>query len=301
MSGTKIWLSGLAVALLGVGVVRGQGADVPGGKPEPLPPPTTMSGPGPSAAPLPSGPPPQGAPLPPSQFRLSKWIVGERWPGCCGPIGCNGPIGSEMYLRTGISFPLGSGGLSGASDTGWDIEGGGRVLFFNREVDAAWTVDLGITYIFNPSSSNNGPFTLFNVPVQTVAITGQQTTVNIPSIDVTVRNVNRTFVNLSGGREWWLLGTADSSHNDFNWRVGFDVGGRWGTEKVELNELKHRNDIISGLFVSAHTDVEVPCGSAILQAGIRLEYGYTWGDVLQHQNNGDTQDLNLTFMLGMRF
>jgi hypothetical protein len=298
MNGKKIWLSGLAVALLGVGVVRGQGADVPGGKPEPLPPPLP-SGPGP-AAPLPPGPPPQGAPLPASQFTLSKWIVGERWPGCCGPIGCNGPIGSELYVRTGVSFPLGSG-LSGASNTGWDIEGGGRVLFFNREVDAAWTVDLSVTNIWNPSSSNNGPFTLLNVPVQTVAITGQQTTVNIPSIDVTVRNVNRTYANLSGGREWWLLGTADSSHNDLNLRVGFDVGGRWGTEKVELNELKHRNDIISGVFVSVHSDIEAPCGSAILQAGLRLEYGYTWGDVLQRQNNGDSQDLNLMIMLGIRF
>src|SRR5262249_43949747 len=167
MNGKTIWLSGLAVALLGVGVVRGQGFAGPGTRPEPLPPPAVY-GPGPTA-PMPPGPPTQGAP-PPSQFTLSKWIVGERWPGCCGPVGGNGPIGSEVYLRTGVSLPLGNGGLSAASGTGWDIEGGGRVLFFNRAVDAAWTVDLSITNIWNPSSSNNGPFTLTNVPLQTTSI-----------------------------------------------------------------------------------------------------------------------------------
>jgi hypothetical protein len=191
--------------------------------------------------------------------------------------------------------------LSSSLTPGWDIEGGGRVLFFNREVDAAWTADLGISYIFNQASDKNGPFTLFNVPVQTTNAVGQATTVVVPNIDVTVGNLNRTCVNLAGGREIWLLGNADSSHHDLNVRVGADVGGRWGTEKMELNELKHRTDIISGIFCSIHTDAEVPCGSCILQAGLRLEYGYTWGDALQSHNNGDNQDINLTATIGVRF
>jgi hypothetical protein len=300
MNAKKIWLSGLAVALLGVGVVRGQGPTYAPG-PDKLP----SYAPGSDKLPYPAlpvqTPPDPNLPPPGQQPMLSRWMVGERWPGCCGPIGGNGPIGSEIYVRTGVSFPMGGGGLSRATDTGWDIEGGGRVLFFNREVDAAWTIDLGITSIYNPSSDKNGPYTLQNVPVQTVSITGQQTTVNIPAIDVTVRNVTRTFVDVGGGREWWLLGTADSSHHDLNWRAGFDFGGRWGSEKAELNELKHRSTAIGGMFISAHSDVEVPCGNCILQAGVRVEYGYTWSDVLQHQNNADSQDLNMMLMLGVRF
>jgi hypothetical protein len=296
MNRKQIWLSSLAVALLGVGAVRGQGSDAPGGRPEQLPPPMPA---GPTFTAPPPGSPGPGDPLAQSQVTLSKWIVGERWPGCCGPLG-GGPIGSEIYLNNGIAFPLG-GGLSRASNAGWEIEGGGRVLFFNPEVDAAWALDLSIVNIWNPSSSNNGPFTLLNVPVQTVGVTGQQTTVNIPSIDVTVRNVNRTYVGLGGGRDWWLLGTADSSHNDLNLRVGVDFGGRWGTEKVELNELKHRTAVIGGVYFALFADAEVPCGSAVLQAGLRLEYGYTWGDALQSQNNGDSQDLSLMVTAGVRW
>jgi hypothetical protein len=294
MNGKKSWLGSLAVVLLGLGVVRGQGVNPPVGAPyAPTPMPYGSGAPGAPTGPTtdPGGPPPN--------FTLSKWITGEHSPGCCGPLG-GGPIGSEIYLRSGVSFPVG-GGLSSSVKPGWDIEGGGRVLFFNREVDAAWTVDCGLSYIFNPASDKNGPFTLFNVPVQTVNAVGQATTLMVPNIDVTVGNLNRTYVNLAGGREVWLLGTADSSHHDLNVRVGWDVGGGWGTEKMELNELKHRNDIISRLFLSIHTDAEVPCGSCILQAGLRLEYGYTWGDALQSHNNGDNQDINLTATIGVRF
>jgi hypothetical protein len=297
MKWKKIWLSSLAVALLGLGVVRGQGFDDFSSPPSLAAPPATALG-MPNA--LPASPGEPAVPPPGQQVRLSNWILGERCPGCCGPIGGNGPIGSEMYLRSGVSIPIGGGALNSSLETGWDIEGGARVLFFNRAVDAAWTVDISVTNIFNPPDSNPRHVTLTNVPLQTAGVTGAQTTV-VPSLTVTPSDLNRTYVNISAGREIWLLGTADSSHNDLNWRIGWDVGGRWGTEDLELQELEHRTCALGGVFFSAHSDVEVPCGSWILEAGFRVEWGYTFGDILQRTNDGNTMDLNLMFTLGVRF
>jgi hypothetical protein len=298
MNGKKIWLSSLAVALLGLGVVRGQGSGMGGGQ-------TAMPAPSygvPAPSSLPAPPGDAGMPPPPGQqFTLSNWIIGERCANCCGPIGADGPIRGEIYMRNGVSFPINGGALSQGIDTGWDIEGGARSLFFNRDVDAAWTVDIGITNVFNPASKNAGQVTLQNVPLKTIDQTGTATTINVPALNVTPGNLNRTSVNLAGGREIWLLGTADSSHYDLNWRVGWDVGGRWGTQKLELNELEHRNSQFGGVFVALHSDIEVPCGNCILQTGIRTEWSCDFSQILQNDNNGNVMDLNLMFTLGIRF
>src|SRR2546423_1730904 len=71
---------------------------------------------------------------------LSDWILGTH-PGCCGPIGGDGPIRGELYLRSGVSLPVEGAYFGHTLVTGWDIDGGGRVLFFNAERDADWSVD----------------------------------------------------------------------------------------------------------------------------------------------------------------
>src|SRR5437870_3988093 len=114
MSGKMVCLSSLAVALLGLGVARGQG---PGYPVSPVPTLPADSGPSlpssvpgarpfsgayttdtaPNGQPVPwagttdagGGPPLLGA------AHQSDWIVNPRDPGCCGPVGRNGPIGSE--------------------------------------------------------------------------------------------------------------------------------------------------------------------------------------------------------------
>lgn len=300
-----IWLSSLAVALLGLNVVRGQGPYINSSPSNPttpntLPMPSTIN-----TSPTPGTLAPQpdvGMPPPPGQqFTLQKWSLGESCPGCCGPMGGNGPIGAELYLRTGVSFPINGGALSQGILTGWDIEGGVTSLFFNRADDAAWTVGVSVTSVFNVGNPKAGQVTLTNVPLKTTDITGTTTTTNVPSLNVTPSNLNRTSVNLSGGRETWLLGTADSSHNDLNWRVGWDVGGRWGTEKLDLDELQHRNGQFGGVFVGLSTDLEVPCGNVILVTGIRTEWGTDFSRILQSDNNGNVMDLNLMFNIGIRF
>jgi hypothetical protein len=130
-------------------------------------------------------------------------------------------------------------------------------------------------------------------------------TVTLPEVAVTVQSLNRTYATLGFGRDWYLWGPArvdGISHGVLpNWRVGVEAGGRYGTEKLSLNEIPHTTDHIGGLYVSLYTDVEYPWHCCVFSAGLRAEYGYTWSDVLQPQNPADVQDLDVLVTFGVRF
>ena len=83
----------------------------------------------------------------------------------------------------------------------------------------------------------------------------------------------------------------------------FDVGGRWGSASAEFQEIKHRTDVIGGIWLGVQSDLVLPCGNrgAAFLAGFRLEAGYTWCDILQEQNNADVSDLKLLFHVGYRY
>jgi hypothetical protein len=289
MSVKSICLAGLAAVLLGLGQARAQPSMTPYG---------SRSGP-PSegAAPTPGdAAPPAAAPAP--LQTLSDWIIYPRGPGCCGPVGGDGPIGTQLYLRSGVSIPTGDGMFERTLHAGWDIEGGVRALFFNPAQDAAWTVDLGITNIFQ-NGDKRTKFNLINFPVTTTQ-GGTPTIEN--TFPVSVRSLNRTFVDLAAGREWYLLGGADCSCQGPNVRAGFDFGGRYGSEKINFEETHHRTDTIGGVFVALHADVECPCcGACILLAGGRVEWDYTWNDIFGEPTRSDIEDLNLMFNFGVRY
>jgi hypothetical protein len=375
MSAKTVCLATLVTALLGLGAVRGQYASpgqytptTPGGPSALLSTPTTHPGDAPPAIDQPSPPIPGQA----ANLCLSDWIIGAQ-PGCCGPVGGNGPIQMEIYLETGVAFPFSDGVFGHTLQPGWSIQGGGRSLFFNPEQDAAWVVDLSasniryhgrnptfqapLEHIFvqtpaaglDPRLIGNGiaivnfvPSPTFNKlplvppgsPALTPAVTaatgfkvqklggaanaatgapGRPATLAAPG--VSIANYNETFANLGFGRDWYLWGQAPTyltcggggcgDHGcggGVVWRVGVDGGGRYGTAKLELHEIRHRTDTIAGLFVGAHSDIEVPCGCCcIFQAGLRVEYDYTWTDILQRQNDTDLENINLLLSIGVRF
>jgi hypothetical protein len=278
---------------------------------------------------------------------LSRWIVGT-CPDCCGPVGGNGPIQMEVYLQAGLDFPFSDGVFGHTLKTGWMIQGGGRTLFFNPEQDAAWVVDLSVSNVHNPGRNPSYEVPLTHILVPTATTSAFSTTPNFAIVDfvplaslhrlqrqkglplsrnpvllqaasatrgstiaaegVSIANLNRDFVTVGFGREWYLFGQAPTYLNcaergcggGLSWRVGVDGGGRYGSAKLNLHELRHRTDTIAGMYAAAHTDVEYPCGCCIFQAGIRVEYDYTWMDILQ-RNDADVQDINLLFTVGTRF
>jgi len=265
---------------------------------------------------------PARPPLPPG---LSKWITYGQ-PDCSGLIGGNGPIKEELYLRTGPSLPLGESLFGHVLTTGWDVQGGGRTLFFNPAMDRAWSVDLSISSIWNDGQHADRKFPLFllaspNPP----AVAGGTPDVYSATVLGTLRELNRTSVNLGLGREWYLIGKATScACGERNWRVGIDGGAGYGTESASINidsipglppvdlttpsngstvihMMRRRTDTIASSFVSLHTDLEIPHGCCVYQVGFRVEWAYTWSDIMQRQNDSNIMEVNLLMTFGVRF
>jgi hypothetical protein len=235
---------------------------------------------------------------------VSSWLAYPRPIGCCDLTGRNGPIGSEVYVRTGTSVPIGGGLFGSVMKPGWDVEGGVRALLFNPEQTRAWTADLSVTNIhYYTSTAKSAPLINFASQVTIPSTTGgtpTTQTVIIPQFFVTPAGLNDTTVNLAFGRECYLIGAANTC-SEPRWRIGGDVGGRWGSSRLDLVEIKHKTGSISGFFFSLHSDLEIPCGCCILFAGLRMEYGYTFSKILQQQNDTDLQVLNFVGTVGLRF
>jgi hypothetical protein len=226
---------------------------------------------------------------------LSSWITYSHCD-CCGPVGGDGPVTYELYTRTGPVFTFGDTILAKLlnSNVGWDFHIGGRTLFFDPGMDAAWTIDLSLSYDYNQSKNN--PM----VPL-VVAAPSQNGIPNPSFVElVTLRNVSRTCVNATAGREWYI--NAPASAQGFKWRAGFDLGGRLGTAKANFAEVQHRTDTIYGVVGAVHVDVEKSCGCCCtFLAGLRLEYDYISMDILKELNHSNVEDINLLLTWGFRF
>jgi hypothetical protein len=212
--------------------------------------------------------------------QLSQWITYTK-PDCCGPIGGDGPIFMELYVRSGLTLPVEGDVFGHVLSTGWEIEGGGRSLFFDADAQSAWTVDLSLSTMENHGQRSDIVFSVLGAPV-------------------TMKALNRTFVSASLGKECYLYGPATAC--GLKWRAGFDLGGRLGTGRADFNDspFPHRTDVLYGAFVALHTDVECPCGCCTFYYGVRAEWDYTWSDILA-ETNSEMQDVNLLLTAGVRF
>jgi hypothetical protein len=206
------------------------------------------------------------------------------------------------------------GFLHKALETGWDIQGGGRSMFFNPAVDAAWTADLSVMGIFNhalPTQKILALGSVSNPPMGMPAGPGVQVVGH-------VKDLSRTFVTAALGREWYLNAPANAA--GWKWRAGLDIGGRLGTGRAQfVNEpnqgfispkggFDHKTDTLYGLEIALHTDIEIPWGCCTFIYGFRAEWAYNWMDILQPSNlqlvhplNSQLQDVNLLLTLGVRF
>ncbi|MEY4612175.1 MAG: hypothetical protein RL179_148 [Planctomycetota bacterium] len=240
----------------------------------------------------------------PTRATLSEWILYPRDAGCCGPTGnCkSGPILLETYFRTGPEFTVGGGVFNNVLETGWNVGGGGRSLFFNPEATKAWVIDLGVSNTHYNSNNRNPAVSLFNLPY--LDRSGQfgigvNRAITIPAVDVGIISLNTTFVNLSGGKEYYLRG--DAFNKDNSWRIGGDIGGRYGSGKTEFVGFPNLKDTIGAVFLSIHSDLQIPFGKVNLISGIRLEWDYIWNGVLQSQNNSDLSNISLLYNGGIQF
>ena len=254
-----------------------------------------------------------GAPsVHPAGTVTSPWHGSSSGGPCCGPTGGNGPVTYELYTLTGPSLAIGGSELSGRLKTGWTVGTGVRTLLFNQPGDAAWVLDLGVGFTYNRGRSSMIP-----IDVQTPRVE------RIPNPDpnaqpvfrplsdglapYSVRGLSRTNFNFSIGRDWFLRSPGlVVSETGPNWRVGADVGGRYGTSHVDLvpiadptNYLR-KQSVTHSVFTALHTNYEVPMRSFIFFTGVRTELDYTFTNVVPPKG-GDILSLNFYLTAGVRY
>lgn len=244
--------------------------------------------PGPIAMPTVAGP--DGTPVGEPTAVPDPYIAYPQ-PYCCGPVGGSGPILMELYTRIGPAIPLASHSITHALGTGWEIQAGGRSLFFNVPRDRAWFVDLGAANAYNHASDNTIPFNLLGKKAN-------------------ITSVNRTFVNIGLGEEHWMRHPVNCCGGDgWNWRWGYDGGFRYGTVRVDNvvpasipdnpSGYARLNSRMYGVYAALHSDIELPRGCCTFIFGTRLEWQYDW--IGTYGSMSDIQGLNILFTAGVRF
>lgn len=222
---------------------------------------------------------------------LSDWIM-YRCDACEGRFGKVTPLFTEIYAHAGASFPVGGMTLSRELKTGWSFVGGARAMFFNEQYTSAFIVDAHVINTHESGGAQNDEF-----PV-TITHNGQRVKFGPGGTPgATVEYSNRTMFGLGIGRDWypWQAANAEGC----KWRIGIDGGGRYGSGRVVFNEFGHSTDVIGGLYAGIHSKVEIPIRSLIWHVGLRIEWAYTWSDVLQVTS--DVQDINFFLTVGARY
>jgi hypothetical protein len=235
---------------------------------------------------------------------VSSWLAYPRYSGCCCRVGGCGPIDMELVVRSGGAVPLPFGLFGSIMKPGFEVEGGLRSLFFNTAETAAWTAELTVLNMnFNTTDRTTNGFIRNFRQVVPSPIPGGTPTVNIiPFAPVSVSGLNDTTLNLALGRECYIWGsTHDCKSTEWKWRVGLDSGGSWGSNRVDIVQFQHKTSTIGGFFGSLHSDWEKPCGCALFYAGIRVQYGFLWSNVLQKQNDTNLQTLSGLLSVGLRY
>jgi hypothetical protein len=215
-------------------------------------------------------------------------VAGCGLPGgdCCGPIGAHGPVGQEVYVRIGASFPIGNGLLARALNTGYATHVGGRAQFFDPSAASAWVVDLHGFYTYNNANAED-----------IITVRGEP---------VTVRALHRSGVGAGIGQDYFLAGPGFVGGLwDANLRYGWDVGGRWGSGHTDLNNpfvpalYRRKQDVFLQPFVGLSATVDVPFGGWTCFVGGRLEWNYTSSHLIERDSNFQEVVAQLTF--GVRY
>ena len=253
-------------------------------------------------------PQPIDAMAPPATGLAAQAIPGAVYSPWCGDrpaggdgVGANGPVTYELYARSGPSILGHAGGFNGALQTGWVNQIGSRTLLFNQAGDAAWTLDLGLGNTYNRGNRLDHP-----VLVEVGSLKGADPS-NTDTIPLGIRNLRRTSLNVGLGRDWFLNGPGSVGQtSDTNWRFGTDVGGRWGTASVGYEPVgdpggyRRHHGVYTGVYLGTALNWEKDFGGWILLAGVRAEWTYNWTNLIPPLD-GNIQDINIMFSLGVRF
>jgi len=251
------------------------------------PPPAAPAPPAAGAPIVPAPGPFVPGPIAPANGCATGCATGPFNGNCCGPVGAHGPIGQEVYLRVGATFPLGQdSALARNINAGCGGQIGGRSQFFDPAGDAAWAVDVHLHYTYNNA--------------------GGRDIVTFRGEPVIIRDLHRTAVGVGFGRDMFLSAPGFVAGTfDANFRLGWDVGGRWGTGHVNLTPLlepdgyRRHHDVFGQTFAGVMGTMEMPVGAYTALGGVRVEWDYTFSDILP--KGGSFHEINTFLIMGVRY
>jgi hypothetical protein len=252
---------------------------------ETLPPPTGLTGHGPSPTPGPESPSALGP-------------LGDRGPFCrpeCNlwwlytHTGVLVPF--EVYGRVGPSFfTSDGGGLDDTLQTGIALELGIKAFWYSPDQRSAWFTELGADYIFNNGNNDKEAFIRFPIfEVSTVPGQVQELVAGREFLGVT--EAHRGYIRSAIGREWYWGGECPGAAR---YLLGLDGGFRLGHLHVQL-ELRRREffdfepqddqiitapgnreetDFIKNIFIGGTAGMMIPCCAFDLVLGLRAEYSH---------------------------
>lgn len=256
---------------------------------DPAPIPNAPAAAAPIVEPVPGPIPNGGLPKDTSVLPGGSPIAPYLYPGndCCGPVGGNGPVGAEVYIRAGVNSPTGTTLLVHNIKEGISGQIGVRTQLFDPPGDAAWVLDAHVMYTRNRGRELD--------------------VVTFRTEPVAVHMLHRTAVGLGLGRDWFLsrpgfvLDTWDA-----NFRFGIDAGGRWGAGHVDFvtpleqpEGYRRHYDVFGQAFVGLLATMEVPVGGYLCIFGLRVEGARTYSDLLER--GSDFYDITTMFTIGVRY
>ena len=92
---------------------------------------------------------------------------------------------------------------------------------------------------------------------------------------------------------------------DANFRLGWDVGGRWGSGHVngtplfEPDGYRRRHDVFGQAFAGLMATMEMPVGAYTALGGVRVEWDYTFSDILE--KGGSFHEVTTLLVMGVRY
>src|SRR5262249_24290271 len=161
-----------------------------------------------------------------------------------------------------------------------------RSQFFNAAGDAAWAIDAHLAYTYNNA--------------------GGRAIITFRTEPVIIRDLHRWAVGLGFGRDIFLVAPAFVAGTwDANFRLGWDAGGRRGSGHVDLTPLldpdgyRRHQDTFGQTFVGVMGTIEVPVGGYTALGGLRVEWDYTWSQILPKGSN--FHEVDVLAVMGVRY
>jgi hypothetical protein len=176
--------------------------------------------------------------------------------------------------------------LSRNLNRGFTIQFGGRSQLFDSDGAAAWAIEPHITF-----SNNKGK---------------EKDIITLGGEAVRISGLYRWAVGVGLGRDYFLARPGFVLDTwDMNFRLGWDVGGRWGTGHVdfspafEFDGYRRNHDVFAQTFAGITGTMEMPMGAYTALFGGRVEWDYTFSDFVPRGSG--FHEINAMLMLGVRY